>query len=498
MKKNNIALFIVILVIIITSIFFIKKNYFFAKNYKINYTPGTINNNVIDFAAPDEQYRTFTELAGTSEKYQTLTKDNTYLDVVVPKYANFNKIDVNVKFRNPDQQQQISLGIIDNNNQYNFKPLQITNQELLNLNKDDWNLIEKDNIMLWQKYEKFKKVDNNQLILQKLPVEFNSIDDFLSKINSVKEKTVFYNYQDQWGDGTEYPASAKGITVDRCLRGQYIMYTNINHEDLSFKFTVQNINANIGENDITIILADKNGEIYRQAYKEDKKIVHLSNQPTVPKEIIFEKKDLPTGVYKIIFSASDNFITKEINAAQDKLVFTGNLFLVNSPYYQEKYGLNIDTSPTSLQLFGHSISFSTKDEKSLQDIKINDQTLKITEIKQNFFAENLQDKNKIFIPKNNVVLTSNGFLSFSDDGFFVPITNYNNWEEGMDLSQDNYILANFVLPTEQDGWLYAKAEFNKNEFQHNQKSIQFVISAPTLASNNKKIDVANIKIDFLK
>jgi hypothetical protein len=364
----------------------------------------------------------------------------------------------------------IEAGVLADKNiwRYDLKP--VDNQILDKLSLV-WDKINEGNIMLLQKEKKF-----------------DSLEKFLSDL-PVSSEIALYNY-DLKQDFVipEYQAQKSDNILPASLRGSYEIYTYIKEEDLDFDFAILDLNKNKDEDQVSIILYYQGQEIDLW-HLDDDGLRDDFGKTRPMRNLKVKESNLPEGVYKIELRANDDIITA-LKTKQNKIAFQNKIWLYNE-------------GKTNLKLFtdSQSIQVNTINPDSLQTIKAAGQNLKLEETYRQYSIGllDLEGLAEVNLERDGVIISGNGVFCFEKKQCFNPELKKVDAVLNLGKSGVNYILADYNLPEEKDGWKIASVEFDlKNAYRENQK-YGFIISVPGLRSDDKIedwVEIGGIRVEL--
>lgn len=476
MKKEKLFFFLKISPLLVLFIFiiwfFLFRVIYVQKEYKIDFNPAQITKIVREYPLEENIF-------WHSDTYSLMKENENTFILEIPS-VDYKKLDLEIKYKNPDQQDIFKIKVLDNNDNYAEDDLQIFNPVFEKLSPSFWDRSEEGEIIFWQR----------------LPKKYDDFKNFLNNLPSLN-RVLTYNYS--LAQGPKFISEeAKTFSQSIGLVGSYSLFTYLKEgEELNFNFTTQNINKKFELSDvIDIVIYNQNEEeIYKDKINEPfyKKI---SNKPSEEMINAIKLSGQKSGVYKIAFTASNNILTKNISSQQQWLAF-------NSPLT-----LSEVSSETKLINFNSSyITFTSSDHSGLQTIKANDEEIEIAKNKEEYFVKNiapsLDNPLIVTIPKGNLKIATDGYISFSKENAFLPKEEARKWDEifGQDminLSDYNYLIMNKKEPVEKDNWLYAKTELDLSELNTSSGLLKLRFIAPNLKEKEKKMYLSDMRLVLIR
>lgn len=501
--------------------------------------------------ASKEPYELFGELAdeGSNGRFQYLTVDPLYFTVTLPRP--FSHADVTLRYLNPDNQPVIKMGTLGEEGPY-LKNVAVQESFLENL-PEYWVRLTDGNLSLWQKDEKLKEVsdahresevsrlqkerdatlretkqqETEKLIsrqaataqrkraeheyqdsvrqirlpeeqLSRPSVRYASVKDFLD--NPPETNTVLqYEYDlARLYRILGYQPSETTTTLDYPIRGSHEIATYIgNNERLSFDFTVQSINRHKGREAIVV-------EVWRGGNK-----VHVeelngygdqmaTGKPSEERTVHVEKAELPEGVYHLKFLAADDIFLKKIVTQQHLIMFYKSVYLTDNPEYQSILGSR-ENRPTDLFVDGSYVGATTAHEKGFQTLQVGRESMTLRTVQEEKTIDQLSGITSVRSPKNDVLLTSDGYFAFSKEQLFLPPPKIETISARTPLEKYHYILSDYPQAVQDGTWLTVTSSFESPHLPFDKNnSVQFLVNFPKLPENHRRMLLQEIRVDFRK
>ncbi|MBU1131431.1 hypothetical protein KJ840_04830 [Patescibacteria group bacterium] len=428
---------------------------------------------VITNLFPANRMTEINKIVGSGSYWQAVKQDPVYFDVRLPQ--KFAAAKVKIIYQNKNQPLiQLGLKTIGEGEwHYQFKPLE--NQLLDNL---DWPVIENAEASLWQRSK-----------------NFITINQFFDQLDSLDKVGAYYYDLDRKFMLPDYQPQNNYQELNKTLRGGYAFYTYIKNEVLDFTFKTQDINRSEGPDFFTFkVYNGQNDKIYEEEFDDDGYISKL-DPASAPRYINLQLADLAEGVYKIQLVAEDEIFTRQIKTKQQYLTFIDRLYLADSREYEGGF-VDLIYKPTVIYSTIPRLGFETAHEAGRQSVKINDQTLDISETHKNYFITSEIVPNYIFIPENDLKVFGRGLLAFSQNQFFNPEI-FQLRDFSGDLGVD-YLITEYHSPQEINGWKAGEVRFNLNNADIENRKLRLVISAPELSGSKEIIPLKQISVTLDK
>lgn len=416
-----------------------------------------------DFLADNFFIRKLTPIERVNDK-NTILSDPVYFSLFTPR--GYDKALITLEYEDNPIVPLLEAGVMVGDKKWSYRMAPLQNN-LLDSMPAEWSKIQNGDLVLWQK-------KNN----------YQSVAEFLGKLPA-PSSIALYNYDLKNDFQIEnYQASSEPKLIDKVLRGRHELYTYIKDEKLFFAFTFQDLNEN-REVDKIVINLYQNGKLLKSWQVADDGVVADTHELSAEYNYEISVPDLATGTYKLEISANDDILIKKIVSNQSKISFAGNLNSAISD--QTNFSIYSDTS---------YLSARTNNPKGLQEIKIGDKTLNLTETyKQYLEALNGQSPKEIKIARTGISLAGNGVFAFSPQELINP--DFKKVDQYLDISSLEYILAKYNSPLKQNNYKVAQAELDLSGAYHEKGQYSFMLSSPGYqAENGQGIKLKKIKIEL--
>lgn len=382
---------------------------------------------------------------------------------------------VNLRFKGNPKELKIGVKGYEDD-LYAYKPL--FNRDLEQLK----NIARSGQILFWQKEKKYK--------------------DIIDFLNNIPEDKKIGSYFVDQGDllklYTNSNNDEKGqVFFNNSLRGTHTAYIKVNNSPLSITIEKRDLNAYKGADPLGIDIYKGEKKIYETVIPDDGN-EDANNLKFVPQNKEIQIKDINSGIYKIdLIDKSDtgDISIKSIKTNQAKIVFASPIFV-------------IDEEPTSLWSTSKQINFQTWHNEGLQIIKLD--KLNSLEIKDrskdyiyNFKKDNITSSSTsnvhlIEIPKNDLIISGDGYFSFDKNSLFNPApfkaTNLSNI---YNLNDIDYIFANYQKVKVDGNLKTAQAYFDPKDIKIKGNKLYFSLDSPGLTgiTGEYMIDSLEVTVD---
>lgn len=293
----------------------------------------------------------------------------------------------------------------------------------------------------------------------------------------------------------DFEPSSLNITTS--LRGQHTFYLYLN-DSLRMEIEKQDLNWYNGSDELGISLYDSKNDIISELVMQDDGITGINKSISRISKGIFMADSLEEGVYRLEFSDFDGLI-RSLSFNTGKVVVDKKIYLADSNVFFP--GLEkSSTIYTNTSRYGE-ISFRTWHHNGLQNVVLDDQTIRVKEISNATSIRLLSGFHVITSPKNDIIIENSGYFSFTPGSYFepfvnriLPVRNDVSWiEENLD-----YIVTDYAPPLYEEGWYTANTEFFIDDLYLVDNQLSFVISIPLLSGeasgNQVSIDWINITV----
>lgn len=407
--------------------------------------------------------------------FQGIKDDLVYFEVQIPRW--FQAVSAEITFQNPVVPIFEIGARVSERGDYLTKPL-----ENKLIDRLGWNRIDKDGITLFQKNPKYTDL---QSFISK-PPQNEMIGEYFYNLN--QKKLI-----------TDYKKTEQETIIERKLRGNHTIYTYLKNEDLNFTFNKFDLNWYGGPDILKVeVFQQVSGEKIYSAEIADDGIEGITGTFQPEQSLSITLPDLDEGVYRIELTGNDDIVISRISTTQHLLVFGRNLFLIdNEEYFND---LTPGSKPTNLVTNASVLRFKTSHPSGLQTITVDSQSLNVNELNRDFKYLNEAGMIKINIPKNDLSITFDGFMAFTENQYFHPFPdNIIGIRSDSEINSLDYIIFEYSPPVSENGWLVNSSTFDLSRlYKDKNDNIRFRLSAPGLNETGGVINVSKIKIVYQK
>lgn len=438
-----------------------------------------------NFQTPPQAIELFGPLGRALDREKNLSNDETYQRIVNgPAYTSvtlpgaYDRITVQLEYQNPSQMLvELGIKLSDDPTLFDYRLQPLENKLIDN---SDWPRLEND------KY----------ILLQREPT-YASLEDFLNNPpTTVRGGSYLISPNLAFTDATYVANQTTGSHIAVTLRGRHELYTYAADEDLSFEFTIEDINYEAGDDAVTV-------SVYRQdQFMLDKTVVDdgeigVTGLSLGPRTIAVELPNVPAGVYQVMVEATDDILITDIRSAQERLVVGKSIHLAGTQEYVNT-GVELNVTPTILQSDSNWLTVIAKHPYGVSDVLTYDRVLHINKVDTPYTWVNpiSNYEHAVTFPRNDVlVLSDTYFVLPGAEGFdpwfgLRPVSQYIN-PDGL-----SYVLSgHYTEPTRLRSWTTASTTFNLTDIgQERPNVLQFIVSAPGLETTSLGLKVRSIRI----
>jgi hypothetical protein len=319
--------------------------------------------------------------------------------------------------------------------------------------------------------------------------KFENVDQFLA--NLPKNKTIAqYNINLLENTKLEgYEKSNKTLEINHLLRGKHNLVTYIEDEGLNITFDYIDINRQMGPDRFNVYVRDVLGRQVFTQTQEDDGNEHANGVPSALKTINLSIPNLPEGVYWIDLDINNDFVITHIKTSQKYLFFKGRVFLADNFEYEDVLGKErIQQKPTTIYATANKLKFRTSHPKGFQKVLVENSIIEISETQTQFEHEITpkkhpgflaQDAKKIYIPKNNLITETNGYIFFDKEHYFG--LSVSDLTSSTNLTTTDFIMAkNYESPKKAGSWMQKTETFEIRPQYVDDGKLKFIISGREL------------------
>lgn len=388
--------------------------------------------------------------------------DPLYFSLFTPRAFSTAKVTVNYRERLASTTPIIELGVLKDKvtGSYELKPLE---NKIIDGLRSEWRLLPNDDLS-----------DSKALILQ-ADNDYESREDFLTDLNqrSLKGCSGFlesclaiYNYQFDNDYRLTRETSLEAYTFDQPIRGSHQLYLYLPAGSQELKLSVVDLNLDKESDPVTVRLSRRGQEVVSRSLIDEREEIIGVSSAEMSLVLPFISAE---GLYKLDIRASDDIVISSLALPSDRFVFINRIWPVSGPgnlrLFTDSSYLQIKTfNPASLG----TISYGGKDQR-----------VAATYQQINLFSD--QTVSEIFIPKDDLILETNGIFSLTRAGVFNPaITKVDRFFKPGEKVK--YIIANYQEPRSDGDFKQATVELSLTDAHRENGKYTFLISVPGLGA----------------
>jgi hypothetical protein len=337
-----------------------------------------------------------------------------------------------------------------------------------------------------------KLTSGNTVLLQRNNV-YSSLEDFYQNPPSRSELVTYHASFENKFRIPSYQPSGNISEINTSLRGHHEIKTYIKNEPLNFKFFYSDMNRDEGQDPVSVVVFNEDGEPVADALAVDDgnitKNAFSSNLQTVELSV----PGLPEGVYKIVVNAGRDIFFRTIKTSQQKIIFLNMMFIGDEVGYMEP------PRPATIWTEAKRISFQTRHAEGLQTIRVASQSLVIDE-PYKYYTKSITRPglSSIYSPLGDIEIISDSPMSFSRSQFFRPDPVRLLPHTNLDALKINYLLAEYTPPKTIDSWKVATVSFAASEMLLDDGSWKMSFSTPEIKEMNKEMFVKEINMKWIR
>lgn len=379
---------------------------------------------------------------------------------------------VNLKFKgNP---KDIKIGVRGSEKEkYQYLPLY--NQILNSLT---WGQTIEGKTTFWQREKKYQDLSG---LVSKPPVSNNIIvaSYFFDPLDIIMKESN--------------SSSKSNLKIEKTLRGSHTLLVKVNKGPFLLTVIKQDINIYEGEDVLSVQIYNGQNKIAEQLIPDDG-VTDAGRLAMAPQKSEIKINDIKPGIYKIVLqdmTKNADILIKSVEINQPSLVFQTPLFVD-------------DGKPTTLWTNSKEITMITAHSSSIQTVKLDGKYDLKVEKEGKVFSfdlaiDNASTLHKLEIPKNDLIISGDGYFAFSQESFFnpEPIKSL-DLSTVSDIDKIDYIIANYQ-PAKKDGeWYIAQAYFEPKDIKIDGDNLYFSLESPELNSYGGEITIDSLEVTVKK
>lgn len=329
---------------------------------------------------------------------------------------------------------------------------------------------------------------------------FESLDQFWSSLPD-QQRTGYYGVD--WKSPyipENLELNDSRLIMDTPLRGRHTFLSAIPEGDASFVFTLQDLDAKVDGEEVTIMVEDFNGE-------------HISTYPLgiegnenggVSKSVTVEI-NVSSSIAKVIrirLSASDDIVLHSVESNINHFVAEERIHLAGGPDYVSEFG---DDRINTVELTSSSRKWAaqTMHRTTLQTLRMARERINLNEpyntvvytmpASERFVIENGYP---IFVEKGNIVIQGKGVFAVDPESYFSPypwLIDSTVNSEALGLS---YLVTDYQMPVvSEDGVVTQTYAIDLSKVFAPNKALRFQLSLPEM-KDQASFQLVSVSTDY--
>ena len=411
-------------------------------------------------------------------KYYELTGDPVYLSVTPP--GNYESIDVDV-WLDANDQPLVEFGATVNADagQIDLKPM--TNSVIDDL---DWMEVSEGDLHLLQRSK-----------------DYESIDALLNDPPPLAQIATYnYDLPEDENMPRAWTGGPGARMANASLRGFHEYTTVTDGRGLSISAEYMDMNRNPGADPVAIRVW-QDGDLVAEVEAEDDGVERDTNVSLGRETISLDAPGLQEGLVKVELNAGNDVYWRRVEQNLPKMTFTKNVFVGDEVGYLDE--------PREVVLYtdAQHMTFFTRHAEGVQTISVGDQKLEIAIPHEHYNIENSNTGvTRVVIPKGDMLVVTDGRVSFSRNAFFNPFPVQLDDRTNLDKLGVNYVIAKYSEPEKRGRWSVGEALFWLPALERESDTVygevltdgsyRFVVSLPHVEEREASIDIHRIDMTF--
>lgn len=305
---------------------------------------------------------------------------------------------------------------------------------------------------------------------------YQTVKDFLADLNKRNLKDcpdgpeaclAVYNYQLRGDYRPTGPIRVDDYTFNQPVRGAHQLYIYLPSGSQEINMSVVDLNLDPDPDRLTVRLSLDGQEVLSHILDDER-----AETTGVSSEVM--NINLPVtsagALYKLDVRASDDIVISSFTFPTDQFVFINRIWPVSG-----SGNLKLFTDSSHLQI-------KTFNPASLGPISFGGKKHEISKTYQQLDVSASQAVSEIYLPKDDIIVETNGVFSVSRERLFNPA--YKKIDRFFNPGEPiKYILANYTKPLVNGELKAATAELSLSDAHREDGSYTFLISVPGLGAN---------------
>ncbi len=475
-----IKILVILIPVIVLAYLFI--NQFFLPN--TSYFFYDIGSQQESYLTPKERVSNSIQSLDSTENYRNITSPLVYFDIPIESGA--ETVSIDIRFRNNfPQNSKLVVGAKD---------------------QEEWHYLSKTVYSPTIEYliNNYKYEQKGSTYLFKINKDIKEYT--ISEIKEGRVQAVIATDQNIDIPQFTIPDYTPGsFEIDTPLRGTHNFYVYIKGP---FETTVEKRDLNWYENpDVLYLnLYSLNGSVIANTTIKDDGIDEKKQNKTDFKtqKTALSVNNLKEGVYRLELKNNEDMIITKLSLNQNKVLVKDKVFPASSSIYftdledsVKLYFLSSDRTNVNFLTY-HLVSAN-------QTAKVDDQRVRIEKEKEDYEIS-LEpsitgEMHQVSTEKGNVIISRNGFFSFSETSWFSLINSRRiDFKEDIKYLEKNadYVLVDYA-PIEYDhnNWKIAHVSFNISELYVKDDKLNILINTPHLNDNRNDSKTMYLPVDWI-
>ncbi|MBU1323423.1 LytR C-terminal domain-containing protein, partial [Patescibacteria group bacterium] len=389
---------------------------------------------------------------------------------------------VNLRFKGNSK--EIKIGVRGSEKEkYQYLPLY--NQIL---NPLEWSKTYEGKTTFWQREKKYQDLSG---LVSQPPVS-----------EDAKVASYFFNPSDIVMKENS-PSSQSNLKIEKTLRGSHTLLVKVNKGPFLLTVIKQDINTYEGEDVLSVQIYNGQNKIAEQLIPDDG-VTDAGRLAMAPQKSEIKINDIKPGIYKIVLqdmTKNADILIKSVEINQPSLVFQTPLFVD-------------DGKPTTLWTNSKEITMITAHSSSIQTVKLDGKyDLKVEKDGKEFAFDlnnpdskiatssgaNASTLHRLEIPKNDLIISGDGYFAFSQESFFNPEPiKAVDLSQVSDINKIDFIIANYQTVKKDGEWYTAQAYFDPFGITIDDDILYFSLESPELNSYGGEIVIDSLEVTVKK
>ena len=325
--------------------------------------------------------------------------------------------------------------------------------------------------------KRWSVLEENGVMLLQRTAKYDSFKAFWAKPPKAEEVAVF-NYS--WPTPTKLKdyKPGPGYTMEYPIVGTMEMLVYIKNERLSLQLEAVDLHKNDKNDEAVLELRNEQGQLVASEKMVDNG-TWRRGQPEL-KQLSMVKDDLPEGLYRLSWRASDEIQINKLVTAQSKFTFVSRLKLA------------LFNQQLNFALSGPNLQAATIEPMALQKIQVASTSYAVSESYRNFtWSLPCQSVCPLVLAKGGLILATNGYLAPEAKAMIRPAVSKIDAFFQLD-PKIKYIIANYRQPLDRDGWQVATVDLDLSKAYRENGRYGLLLNLPEMP-DGAKLEISELK-----